>query len=92
MSVALLEAGGQAKPAVVTDVGANCEVVRDGVDGYVVPRGDKAGLAQALARLADDKQLLKKMGESFQARVRMEYSLDKMMSSYEAIYGRLWTG
>src|SRR6185312_12907577 len=39
-SLTLLEAMASARPVVVTDVGGNPEIVRNGVDGVLVPRGD----------------------------------------------------
>ena len=37
-----------AVPVVVTAVGGNTELVRHGIDGLHVPRGDAAATAQAL--------------------------------------------
>jgi glycosyltransferase involved in cell wall biosynthesis len=55
LPIALLEAMASGLPAVVTDVGANADVVRDGVNGYLVPHpADPAEVADRLARLLDD--------------------------------------
>ncbi len=43
-------------------------VVRDGLDGYVVPIRDVEALADRMARLAADRQLLGEMGASARAR------------------------
>jgi len=51
MSAALQEAIAMALPCVVTDVGANRDLVCDGVTGYVVPPGDSSHLAQAMESL-----------------------------------------
>ena len=46
---------------VVTDLGGMAESVRHGVDGLVFPRGDAAGLADMLERLADEPGLLERL-------------------------------
>ena len=64
MSAALQEAIAMALPCVVTDVGANRDLVCDGTTGYVVPPGDSSHLAEAMERLmtapvSSREQLLK---------------------------------
>lgn len=44
-------------PCVVSDAGGLPEVVRDGVNGFVVPVGDVAAAARAVERLLKDDQL-----------------------------------
>ncbi|MDQ2949310.1 MAG: glycosyltransferase [Acidobacteriota bacterium] len=51
MSVALQEAIAMALPCVVTDVGANRDLVCDGITGYVVPPADSSHLAKAMESL-----------------------------------------
>ncbi len=53
LPIALLEALAMGLPAVVTDVGGMPSVVRDGVEGRLVPAGDPIALAGAIAELAD---------------------------------------
>ena len=50
-SITLLEAMASELPVVVTAVGGNPEIVRDGTDGLLVPRRSSAGLARALLRI-----------------------------------------
>jgi glycosyltransferase involved in cell wall biosynthesis len=51
MSAALQEAIAMALPCVVTDVGANRDLVCDGVTGYVIPPADSSHLGQAMESL-----------------------------------------
>lgn len=39
------------------------EIVRDGIDGFIVPCGDKTRFAEALTRLMSDEDLRRRMGE-----------------------------
>src|SRR3954452_17058877 len=51
----LTEAFAAATPVVCSDLPGYADVVRDGVDGVLVPRGDATALAEALRDLALDK-------------------------------------
>ena len=73
--IAILEAMAAGLPVVVSSVGANPDVVRDGLDGFVVPSHDAPALAEALRRLIADPDLRKRMGAS--ARERAEASYDR---------------
>jgi glycosyltransferase involved in cell wall biosynthesis len=87
-SLTLLEAMAAGLPAVVTDVGGNGEIVRAGVDGLLVPRGDASALAQAFRRLLDDPSERTRMGRSGQERVRSDYRLDNTIDAYMSMYQR----
>ena len=50
-------------PIVTFDIGAVREMVEDGVNGFVVPQGDVASLANRIATLIDNKNLLITMGK-----------------------------
>ena len=63
LPIAMLEAMSSGLPAVVTDVGANAQVIRDGHNGYVVPMpADPALVADRLGRLLDDAELYRRCG------------------------------
>ncbi len=51
----LLEARRAGRPVICTGLGGMRELVRDGVDGVLVPRGDPAALAETMAELAEDR-------------------------------------
>ena len=55
--LAAAEAHACGTPVIATNQGALGEVVRDGVDGLLVPTGDAAALAGALTRFAHDPSL-----------------------------------
>ena len=71
---------------VVTDVGGNAEAVRDGLDGYTVPARDPAALAQAIAKLANDRQLAIAMGASARQRAEELFSIEACIANYERFY------
>lgn len=86
MSNAVLEAMAAGRPLVVTDVGANASLVRDGVDGMVVPPGEERPLVDALVRLAEDPQHARRMGGAGRARAQAEFSRDAMRRRFEEFY------
>jgi glycosyltransferase involved in cell wall biosynthesis len=88
-SLTLLEAMAAGRPVVVTAVGGNPEIVRQGIDGLLTPRGDDAALAKSILRLLDDPDEAKRMGASGQKRVRDRYRLETTVDRYYNLYRRL---
>ncbi len=86
MSIALLEAMTAAKPVVATRVGEAPHIVEDGVDGLLVDPGDVDGMTEALRRLVDDPELRGRLGEAAVAKVRRQFTVERMARSYEEIY------
>ncbi|HEY7960725.1 MAG TPA: lysylphosphatidylglycerol synthase domain-containing protein [Solirubrobacteraceae bacterium] len=64
----LTEAFAAATPVVASDIAGYRDVVRDGVDGLLTPRGDALALAQALRRLALDGEGRARMAAAARAR------------------------
>lgn len=88
-SLTLLEAMASGLAVVVTDVGGNPEIVREGVEGLLVPRGDAEAEAAALLRLLDDPALAAALGGAGRARVEERYQLERTIDSYFALYRRV---
>ncbi|MDP4004922.1 glycosyltransferase family 4 protein [Methylobacterium sp. NEAU K] len=65
----LLEAGGCGRALVTTDVPGCRSLVRDGVEGLLVPPGDAPALANALVRLSGDPALVAALGAAARARI-----------------------
>jgi glycosyltransferase involved in cell wall biosynthesis len=84
--LALLEAMAAGLPVVATAVGGVPEVVRDGVDGLLVPTGDLRALRTALALLAEDEDLRRRMGASARDRILSRYTLDHCLDGLTASY------
>ncbi|MCZ2340713.1 MAG: glycosyltransferase [Bacteroidales bacterium] len=88
-SLTLLEAMATRLPSIVTAVGGNPEIIRDGQEGLHISRGDTAGCAQALVRLLRDPDLALRMGESARRRVEDQYQLEQTITSYHQLYREL---
>lgn len=88
-SLTLLEAMAARLPVVITAVGGNPEIVRDGREGLLVPRRDAALTARAMLTLLDDPALAASLGAAAAARVRAHYRLEQTVAAYHALYRRL---
>ena len=85
-SITLLEAMGSELPVVVTAVGGNPEIVRDGTDGLLVPRRSSSGLARAILKILDDGELARSFGRAGAERVRSHFRLDDTIGRYFDLY------
>lgn len=70
----VLEAMLAGRAVVAADVGGIPELIRDGVDGLLVPSRDEGRLAAAVESLLDDAPRRRALGESARARVLAEFT------------------
>jgi glycosyltransferase involved in cell wall biosynthesis len=68
-------------PVVGFDVGTTRDIVADGETGFVVPDGDVAALAEAIARLVEEEPLRLRLGEEARRRAK------KIFTGWEARVG-----
>lgn len=92
MSVSLLEAMSCSLSCIVTEVGGNVELIKDGVNGFLVPVKDPESIASCVEKLMDDSDLCKKMGQNNRRLVEEKYSLKAMCKGYEKIYEEVCKG
>ena len=85
----LIEAAACALPLVTTDVPGCREVVRDGVDGLLVPPRDGAALANAIARLHDDPALATRLGLAAREKALAEFDECIVIARTIAVYREL---
>src|SRR5215217_2220789 len=69
LGTALVEAMAAGRPVVASAVGGIPELVRDGVDGLLIPPGQPAALATAVRAVLADPQLAARLGGHGRARV-----------------------
>jgi glycosyltransferase involved in cell wall biosynthesis len=87
LGVAALEAMAAERPVVASRAGGLVEVVVDGESGLLVAPGDAAPLAEALAVLAADPALRRRLAEAGRRRVLARYTAARMADGTLACYG-----
>ena len=81
-----LEAMALGKVLVASDVGGHRELVRDGVTGLLFRAGDATALADAVVRVAADRDLRAALALAGPRFVREERTWAKVVPRYEAVY------
>jgi colanic acid/amylovoran biosynthesis glycosyltransferase len=74
--VVLMEAMAMEIPCVSTFVAGIPELIRNGIDGILVPPSDDCALADAIKRLIEDPALRRRLGVAARRRVMQKYNLD----------------
>ena len=87
----LIEAMAAGKPVVATRMGAVPELIRDGVDGFLIDSEDIGALARAISQMLSDRALVERLGSHAQARVRDHFSLEQMALQVERVYREVTT-
>ncbi|MGO9445968.1 MAG: glycosyltransferase family 4 protein [Thiobacillaceae bacterium] len=83
---ALLEAMAAGAVPITTRVGAIPDVIQDGVHGLLINAKDPSGLARAIARLDDDRELLARLAKAGRERVLMNYSVERLANEFSCLY------
>lgn len=89
LSNAILEAMASRLPVVATAVGGTPELVRDGVNGLLVPPGSPGALARRMSEALADGSRGRRMGERGRRIVEREFDLAQMRLGYDALYDEL---
>lgn len=85
-SLALLEGMSLGIPAVVSDFGGNPGVIKNGENGFIVPKKDAAALAQKLETLLTDKVVYEKQSESAKRIFGEKFTAAAMTLRTEELY------
>jgi glycosyltransferase involved in cell wall biosynthesis len=80
--IALMEAMAMEIPCVSTTVGGIPELIRNEVDGLLVPPSDEKLLSAALFRLIDDVCLRRRLGRAARLRIEDQYDLRKSVAEF----------
>jgi glycosyltransferase involved in cell wall biosynthesis len=84
----VVEALAVGTPVLAMDAGGVAEVVRDGVNGLLVPRGDTAALADAVRRYFGDSELRQRLREHAAESVT-DYSAERVFARLEDVLRRV---
>lgn len=85
----LVEAAACGLPLITTDVPGCREVVSDGVDGLLVPKGNSEALAQAIRRLREDPELAHRLGDAARLKARAQFDERIVIQRTLEVYAEL---
>jgi glycosyltransferase involved in cell wall biosynthesis len=92
LSITILESMSFGIPLVVTAVGGNPELVRDGESGFLVPPKDVTSFADAVVRVLRDPALASRFGRAGRAVVERDFALDTVAERYAELYRDVLAG
>jgi len=84
----MLEAMSMAKPMIVTDMGGMPEVIKDGINGFIVHMKDFEALAAKICQLLEDKKLARRFGYTGRQIVEAQYTKEKVTLETLGVYQR----
>lgn len=84
--IVLIEAMASGKPCVAANTSSIPEIVKDGINGYLVPPKDSQAISELLIRLILNPQLVWQMGRAGIDTVKKKFMIEKMIKEYESIF------
>jgi len=84
--VVLMEAMAMEVPCISTFVAGIPELIRNDIDGILVPPSDDLELAAGIQRLIDDSELRRRLGAAGRRRVIEKYDLDRNVAHLTEIF------
>lgn len=89
LPLVVMEAMARGIPVIATHVGGLPDLVEEGATGRLVPPGDPARLADAMAGFAEDPALAARLGAAGRAKLEREYSFELWIRRHRELYGAL---
>jgi glycosyltransferase involved in cell wall biosynthesis len=91
-SISLLEALASGLAVVATATGGTGEILRDGFNALIFPKGDVQACAAHILRLLDDPELFQRIRSNGRRTVEADYCLGKMVDLLEQSLTRIIAG
>lgn len=88
-SNAICEAMALGMPVIALDVGGNSSMVRNEVDGLILPDYDPFSLAAAINRLAINSELAQRLGAAARARALARHDPQRIVADLKRVYSEL---
>lgn len=82
----MLESMACAKPIIVTDVGGMPEIIKDGINGFVIPVKNFEILAARINQLLDDERLRNRLGYTGRQIVESLYTKERVTEDILSLY------
>ena len=85
-SQVMAEAMWMGKPLLITDVSGATDVICNGVNGIIVPRGNSEALTDQMLNLIEDSSLRSRLGQAGRTYVESNFLIQKIIGRYEQAY------
>jgi glycosyltransferase involved in cell wall biosynthesis len=80
---AVNDAMGAGKPVIATDVvGAAFDMVKSGINGFIVPEKDSDALYKAIKKIISEPELAKRMGEKSKRILEQGFTYEHMIKGF----------
>lgn len=86
ISNAIIEYMALGKPVIANDAGGTKEIVKNGINGYLITHETTEEIAALINNLLDDKDKRLKMGEAGKELIRESFTIDRMGKEFEKVY------
>ncbi len=91
LTKSVIEAMALGKPAIITNISGNKELLIDGISGIITPIKNSNKIANAIETLYDNPELITKMGIAAKSRIENELNAKQTVSKLKILYETLIT-
>jgi glycosyltransferase involved in cell wall biosynthesis len=92
MSNSLMEAMSLGIPCIASDIPPNQELIRHEETGLLFPTGSSPDLTKALARILNDSEFARRIGDTGRDLIQRDHAVPAMVEAYRQLYRRLIDG
>lgn len=92
VSNSIMEGMAAGHPVIATNAGGSPEIVRNGVNGFLVPPHDSGAVAAALMRLVVEPTLRQEYGDAARRTIATDFSLMQMTQEYRRVFMSVASG
>jgi glycosyltransferase involved in cell wall biosynthesis len=83
-----MEAMAMGLPVVASQVDGTQELIRDGINGYLVPPGNADGFADRIRQIVNSPDLAERLGAEAHRDVLERFGLPRMIDAYHQLFCR----
>ncbi len=89
MPVSIIEALCKGRPVVATNVGGTAELVKDGVNGFLITPGSYRELVDKILKILEDRALFYSMKKEAFVSIDDSFLVDRMVGDIESLYSKI---